>query len=83
MTVSVQWLFLTAPWVDLQCVIVVFPNHIHLLVHFDFGDFSLIKLRFFNFQGLNTFTLKKIVDVYRMGEIRLHFYIRIIIWASS
>ena len=28
---NVLWLFLTVPWVDLQCVIVVFPGHTHLL----------------------------------------------------
>ena len=27
MTVSVLWLFLTVPWVGLQCVIVAFPDH--------------------------------------------------------
>ena len=30
-TVNVVWLFLTVPWVGLQCVIVVFPDHTHLL----------------------------------------------------
>ena len=29
--VIVVWLFLTAPWVCLQFVIVVFPDHTHLL----------------------------------------------------
>ena len=29
-TINVLWLFLTVPWVGLQCVIVVFPDHIHL-----------------------------------------------------
>ena len=28
-TMNVLWLFLTVPWVGLQCVIVVFPDHIH------------------------------------------------------
>ena len=28
--VNVLWLFLTVPWVGLQCVIVVFPDHTHL-----------------------------------------------------
>ena len=28
-TVYVLWLFLTMPWVGLQCVIVAFPDHIH------------------------------------------------------
>ena len=31
-TVSDMWLFLTVPWSDLQCVIVVFPDHTHLLL---------------------------------------------------
>ena len=26
-TVYVLWLFLTMPWIGLQCVIVVFPDH--------------------------------------------------------
>ena len=30
-TVNVLWLFVMVPWVGLQCVIVVFPDHIHLL----------------------------------------------------
>ena len=30
-TVNVLWLFLRVPWVGVQYVIVVFPNHTHLL----------------------------------------------------
>ena len=30
LTVRVLWLFLTEPWVGLQCVIVTFPDHAHL-----------------------------------------------------
>ena len=30
-TINVLWLFLTVPWVGLYCVIVVFPDHTHLL----------------------------------------------------
>ena len=30
-TITVLWLFLTLPWVGLQCMIVVFPDHTHLL----------------------------------------------------
>ena len=30
-TINVLWLFLTVPRVGLQCVIVVFPDHTHLL----------------------------------------------------
>ena len=30
-TINVQWLFLTVPWVGLQYVIVAFPDHTHLL----------------------------------------------------
>ena len=32
MTVSALWLFLTVPWVGVQCVIVVFPDHTHFLL---------------------------------------------------
>ena len=28
-TVIILWIFLTVPWVGLQCVIVVFPDHTH------------------------------------------------------
>ena len=42
-TVNVLWLFLTVPWVGLQCVNVVFPDHTHLL----FGSFLI-------FRGLRT-----------------------------
>ena len=30
--INVLWLFLMVPWVGLQCVIVVFPDHTHLLI---------------------------------------------------
>ena len=30
-TVNVPWLFITVPWVGLQCAIVVFPDHAHIL----------------------------------------------------
>ena len=29
-TVNALWLFLTVPWVGLQCVIVVYPDHTHI-----------------------------------------------------
>ena len=29
--IHILWLFLKVPWVGLQCVIVVFPDHTHLL----------------------------------------------------
>ena len=32
-TMNVLWLFLTVPWIGLQCVIVLFPDHITCLVH--------------------------------------------------
>ena len=31
-TVSVLWFFFTLPWVDPQCVIVVFTDHPHLFL---------------------------------------------------
>ena len=30
-TINVMWLFLTLPWVGLQCLSVVFPDNTHLL----------------------------------------------------
>ena len=30
-TVNGLWLFLTVPWISLQCVIMVFPDYTHLL----------------------------------------------------
>ena len=30
-TVNVLWLFFMVPWVGLQCLILVFPDHTHLL----------------------------------------------------
>ena len=34
-TVNVMWLFLTVPWVGLQCVIVVFSDHTYLPFYYD------------------------------------------------
>ena len=31
-TINVMWLFLAVLWVGLQCVIVVFPDHTHILL---------------------------------------------------
>ena len=36
MAVTVLFLFLMAPWVGLQCLIVAFPCHTHLL--YDLGN---------------------------------------------
>ena len=33
-TVNVLWLLLKVPWVGLRCVIIVFPDHTHLLFLF-------------------------------------------------
>ena len=57
-TIHVLWLFRTVPWVGMQCVIVVFPVHTHLLfdrtctwiynvVHFQTFWFSSILIRFY------------------------------------
>ena len=32
-TINVLWFFLTVPWVGLQCVIMVYPDHTHLLFY--------------------------------------------------
>ena len=42
-TFGVLWLFLTVLWVDLQRVIVVFPDHTRLL--FSYSSIILIKIQ--------------------------------------
>ena len=44
MSVGVQWLFLTAPLVGLQCVLVFFPNHNNLI----FGSKTLSMVLIFS-----------------------------------
>ena len=46
-TVNVLLLFLTVPWVGLQFVIVVFPDHSHL--RFDTVIYTVLLLSFFNY----------------------------------
>ena len=56
-------LFLTVPWVGLQCVIVVFPDHTHLLlrysfcVHLDLLEKELVALHLFYSCSLNACAL--------------------------
>ena len=52
-TVSVLWLFLTVPWLDLQCVIVVFPDHTHL--HF-FLNYSKAHMLYCAISKQNNFS---------------------------
>ena len=40
-TIYVLWLFLAVPWIGLHYVIVVFPDHTHLL--FDFNIYEIAK----------------------------------------
>ena len=51
MTVNVLWLFFMVSCVSLQCVIVVFPDHTHLLflfITFDYLFESITKIRLSN-----------------------------------
>ena len=41
-TINVLRLFLTVPWVGLQCVIVIFPDHTHLLFVTERGTTDVI-----------------------------------------
>ena len=52
-TVNVPGLFLTVPWVGLQFVIVVFPDHTHLL----------FKARDFNATGLSTYHFPALTSI--------------------
>ena len=55
MTVSALWLFLTVLWVMLQCVIVVFTDHTHLL--FYTGMLNYMPTFKSNFASNNCFAL--------------------------
>ena len=43
-TINVPWLFLATPWVGLKCVIVVFPDHTHLLFAIARGYFGAFQV---------------------------------------
>ena len=56
--VNVLWLFLAVPWVSLQCVIVFFHDHTHLLfTKLSTFDYSIPKIRFTqdNYIGSNPY----------------------------
>ena len=44
-TINVLWLFLVVPWVGLQCVIVVFPDHTHFLNKFNTDNNKCVLFR--------------------------------------
>ena len=43
-SIHVLWLFPTVPWVVIQCVIVVLPDHIHLLFALTCASLSVCVL---------------------------------------
>ena len=45
--VMVEWLFLAVPWGYLRFVIVVFPDHTHLLFLLNGGDLDFSRIIFF------------------------------------
>ena len=51
MAVSVLYLFLTGPWLGLQCLIVVFPDH--TLIRFNFGPFIPLHIRYYDSGNCN------------------------------
>ena len=47
-TVNNLWLFLTVPWFGLQCTIVVFPDHTHVLFAYSStGNGWQFRLKFY------------------------------------
>ena len=49
-TVDVLWLFLMVLWVGLQFVVVVFPDHTHLLFYLSYlGTYEFVKQTLFLF----------------------------------
>ena len=47
-TINGLWLFLAAPWVGLQCVIVVFPDHTYQQILGDCEIVSVLEDTMFN-----------------------------------
>ena len=64
--IIVLWLFLTVPWVGLQCVIVVFPDHTHF---FNKNHHQI------NRWGFNYFILRFVLHVLNVGVYFLMFLI--------
>ena len=56
--VNVLWLFLTVPWVGLQCVIVVFPDHTNL----PFGDSYPVAYHSTYTTNISNVPLKKLLS---------------------
>ena len=54
-TINVLWLFLAVPWVGLQCVIVVFPDHTHSRFHLDHDENSCTDQENFVRGGLTAY----------------------------
>ena len=54
-TINVLWLFLTVPWVGLQCAIVVISDHTHLLFYINKQELLAYHLFFPNFNNTHTF----------------------------
>ena len=50
--INVLWLFLTVLWVGLQCVVVVFPDHTHLLLEHYCAYRISVNTAFFVFNSL-------------------------------
>ena len=67
MTVIILWLFLTVLWVGLQCVIVVYPDHINfpffilIPIHNAYFLHDILEQRFIFSYEPNT--LDKIVNI--------------------
>ena len=53
-TINVLWLFLAMPWVGLHCVVVVFPDHTHLLFAIARGYFGAFKSVYFHADSFKT-----------------------------
>ena len=57
--ITVLWLFLTVPWVGLQCVFVVFPDYTHLLLDSKIKGFpSTLKTGQVKLDYVNSLLLK-------------------------
>ena len=70
-TINVMLLFLTVPWVGLQCVILVIPDHTHLLFSF-MQPFPRQNHLFLRYHTLRTcYQTNLLSKVYRITDVML------------
>ena len=61
----VVWLFLVVPWVCLQFVIMLFPDHTHYFCNFETRSDTLVSYKFgFFLQSLDLHQVQRVLTIY-------------------